>query len=50
MPVFYTDNYVSILPGEMKTVFIDYSKKNDVQDSEVSISGWNLDEQNIEIK
>ncbi|MCB0743530.1 MAG: glycosyl hydrolase, partial [Ignavibacteriae bacterium] len=50
LPVFYTDNYVSILPGEMKTVFIDYTKKNDVQDSEVSISGWNLDEQNIEIK
>ena len=50
LPVFYSDNYVSVLPGEEKTVFIDYRQKDYVNNSEVSISGWNVDEQYINIK
>ncbi len=50
LPVFYSDNYVSVLPGETKTIFIDYTNEEDVRNAEVSISGWNVDEQYIEIK
>ncbi len=50
LPVFYSDNYVSVLPGEEKTVFIDYTKKDYITNAEVSISGWNVDERYIDIK
>ncbi len=50
LPVFYSDNYFSVLPGEEKTVFIDYNQNDNINNAEVSISGWNVDEQYIEIK
>ena len=50
LPVFYSDNYVSVLPGEEKKVYIDYTKNDNIDDAEVSISGWNVDEQFVEIK
>ncbi len=50
LPVFYSDNYVSVLPGEEKTVFIDYTKEDNINTAKVSVSGWNVDEQFIEIK
>ena len=50
LPVFFSDNYVSVLPGEEKTVFIDFTGKDKVDDAEVSLKGWNTDEQFIEIK
>ncbi|HQT92150.1 MAG TPA: glycoside hydrolase family 2 TIM barrel-domain containing protein, partial [Candidatus Kryptobacter bacterium] len=50
LPVFYSDNYVSVLPGEEKTVFIDYTPEVDVSKAVVSISGWNVKEQYLEIK
>ncbi len=50
VPVFYSDNYVSVLPGEVKTIFIDYTNKEDINNAVVSISGWNADEKFIEIK
>ncbi len=49
LPVFYSDNYVSVLPGEKKTVFIDYTDKDYINNAEVSISGWNVDEKFVEI-
>ncbi len=50
LPVFYSDNYVSVLPGEEKTVYINYTSKDNINNAEVSISGWNVDEQYIVIK
>jgi mannosylglycoprotein endo-beta-mannosidase len=50
LPVFYSDNYFSVLPGEEKTVFIDYTNKDNINNAEVSINGWNVDEQYIDIK
>ncbi|PWJ57206.1 glycosyl hydrolase family 2 [Dyadobacter jejuensis] len=49
LPVFYEDNYVSLLPGESKTVVIEYpttSSKRPV----VALEGWNVSEQFIPIK
>ncbi len=50
LPVFYSDNYVSVLPGEEKKVYIDYTKNDNIDNAEVSISGWNVDEKFVEIK
>ncbi len=50
LPVFYSDNYVSILPGEKKTVFIDYEPGENTSNARVSISGWNVDKEYLDIK
>ena len=49
LPVFYSDNYVSVLPGEHKKIIIDYDTNQYKQLPLVSISGWNLKEQKINI-
>ena len=49
LPVFYSDNYVSVLPGESKTITLDYTPKAGVT-PEVSVRGWNLTEKNYPVK
>jgi len=43
LPVFYSDNYFSILPGESKTITMDYTPQNG-ETPQVAIRGWNVDE------
>ena len=49
LPVFYDDNYVSVLPGESKTVLLEYSAQNGPAPV-VSVEGWNLTEKLITIE
>ncbi|WP_245706080.1 glycoside hydrolase family 2 protein [Catalinimonas alkaloidigena] len=39
LPVFFDDNYVSVRPGEQKTVTLDYTSSDPV---ELSVEGWNV--------
>lgn len=39
LPAFYSDNYFSVLPGETKTIEIDYNYS--LLDASVEIEGWN---------
>lgn len=48
LPVFYSDNYISVLPGEHKTVTLDYTPKATDQPL-VSLEGWNVGERFISI-
>ncbi len=48
LPVFYSDNYISVLPGETKKVVIENASKT--TDPQLSVSGWNLPEQFINLK
>jgi mannosylglycoprotein endo-beta-mannosidase len=48
VPVFYSDNYVSVLPGEQKMVVIDYNLP--VVNPRVSVRGWNLVEKMVDVK
>jgi mannosylglycoprotein endo-beta-mannosidase len=50
LPVFYSDNYISVLPGDQKKIILDYSPKKEVPAPVISLSGWNLREQHITIK
>jgi mannosylglycoprotein endo-beta-mannosidase len=50
LPVFYSDNYVTVLPGETKTIAIDYDNKQYPQQPVVSVSGWNLKENLVNIQ
>ncbi|MDE3185162.1 MAG: glycosyl hydrolase [Bacteroidota bacterium] len=49
LPVFYSDNYISVLPGEQKKVTIDYTPSAN-EKAEVEVYGWNVKKQYIEIK
>ncbi len=42
LPVFYDDNYVSVLGGETKEVLIEYDPKEIGDGAKVSVEGWNV--------
>jgi len=48
LPVFYDDNYVSVLPGESKKVVMDYTPSS-AETPLVSLDGWNVKEQFTEV-
>ncbi|WP_443945361.1 glycoside hydrolase family 2 protein [Pedobacter sp. AW1-32] len=47
LPAFYDDNYVSILPGESKTITTEYPDKN--TNLGVEVYGWNVDKQKVAV-
>ncbi len=49
LPAFYSDNYVSVLPGEEKIVVIDYTPGKGKK-VVVEISGWNVERMQLEVK
>ncbi|MDJ1466492.1 glycoside hydrolase family 2 protein [Xanthocytophaga flava] len=50
LPVFFSDNYVSVLPGEEKTVVMEYTPDSQSAQPLVSLSGWNVEEKFIPVK
>ncbi|MBL3655874.1 glycoside hydrolase family 2 protein [Fulvivirga sediminis] len=51
LPVFYDDNYVSVIAEESKTITIDYDPATiDLSNSEIAIEGWNVSNQHIQIQ
>ena len=42
LPVFYSDNYISVLPGETKDVTIDCGPSADITNAVVTVQGWNV--------
>ncbi|MEH6408373.1 MAG: glycoside hydrolase family 2 TIM barrel-domain containing protein, partial [Leeuwenhoekiella sp.] len=49
LPTFYSDNYISLVPGETKTIYLEY-KNLKAANVEVEIGGWNSEKQLIGIK
>jgi hypothetical protein len=49
LPVFYSDNYVSVLPGEEKTIEIECLNL-DKGKAAITLEGWNVPVQTIKIK
>jgi hypothetical protein len=43
LPVFYSDNYFSVLPGESKTITLDHPPRAG-ETPMVSVRGWNVEE------
>jgi len=51
VPATFTDNYLSLLPGEKKTVVVKFPvAKVDGKKTTLSISGWNVVRQLVEVK
>jgi mannosylglycoprotein endo-beta-mannosidase len=48
LPAFYSDNYVTVLPGQTKKVIIDHNPGAD-KNLAVTIGGWNVTERTISI-
>lgn len=48
LPAFYSDNYFSVLPGETKTIEIDYN--HSLLDASVEIEGWNTGKHQYKIE
>jgi hypothetical protein len=42
LPAFYSDNYISLLPGEQRTVTIDLPRADSKRAIRVRLRGWNL--------
>ena len=49
LPTFYSDNYVSVLPGESKTITLDYTPKPGADKPMVSVRGWNMEEKTFPV-
>jgi hypothetical protein len=49
LPTYYSDNYISLLPGENRTVEIEYPTSASEGSAEVAIRGWNATPQTIRI-
>jgi hypothetical protein len=45
LPAYYSDNYVSLLPGEKKEIVVEYSKAATTGGVSVGLRGWNLQPQ-----
>ncbi len=41
LPAYYSDNYVSLLPGEGRTIEIDYPLKDHAGPAQITLRGWN---------
>lgn len=50
LPVFYSDNYISVLPGDQKKITMEYVPGKGAQAVVVSVTGWNVHEQLIPVK
>ena len=50
LPVYYSDNYVSTLPGEKTNITIEYLPDASSADAMVSIRGWNVSERYLDIR
>jgi hypothetical protein len=49
LPVFYSDNYISVVPGESKTVTMEYTPVKGQAMPEVTVEGWNVDKRAVPI-
>jgi len=48
LPVFYDNNYISVLPGSERVVHISFDQN--IKGCEVSLSGWNVKDQKMPVK
>ena len=49
LPAYYSDNYVSLLPGESREIEIEYPAKSFTGRAQLALRGWNLPKQVVSI-
>ena len=43
LPVFYSDNYISVVPGAARTIILEYTASPNTPAPVVSVRGWNVE-------
>ena len=46
---YYTDNYLSLLPGESRQIEVEYPAKSEIGQAQLALRGWNLARQIVAI-
>ena len=49
LPAYYTDNYVSLLPGETREIEIEYPAKAATGAAQLAMRGWNVAKQTVPV-
>jgi exo-1,4-beta-D-glucosaminidase len=49
-PAFWSDNYLSLLPGETKTLTVHSSSHGGTRISAIEVRGWNLNDQKVPVR
>jgi len=49
LPAFYSDNYISVMPGEERTVTVSYTPAGD-NNTAIELYGWNVKEEYIAVQ
>jgi hypothetical protein len=49
LPAYYSDNYVSLLPGETREIEVEYPVKSANGAAQVAIRGWNIAKQTVPV-
>ncbi|HYM78480.1 MAG TPA: LamG-like jellyroll fold domain-containing protein [Candidatus Dormibacteraeota bacterium] len=49
LPAYYSDNYVSLLPGETRQIEIEYPVKSAPGPAQIALRGWNLAAQTVKV-
>jgi hypothetical protein len=49
LPAYYSDNYVSLLPGETRMIEIEYPASAATGPAQISLRGWNLAAQTVQV-
>ena len=50
LPAYYEDNYVSLLPGESRTIDIRYAASTPARDPTINLRGWNVEQQSMKAR
>jgi exo-1,4-beta-D-glucosaminidase len=49
-PAFWSDNYVSLLPGESRTFTVRSSSHGGIRISAIDVTGWNVNDQRVNVR
>ena len=50
LPAYYSDNYISLLPGESRTIQVEYPSTAAHGSAEIALRGWNAVPQVVPVK
>jgi hypothetical protein len=50
LPAYFSDNYISLLPGESRSVEIDYPAGTVQGGAEIAVRGWNATPQTVPVR
>jgi hypothetical protein len=50
LPAYFTDNYLSLLPGESREIEIEYPLNSGTGPAQLAIRGWNAAQQIVSVE